>query len=165
MLTEKKDTVVIRPCGVDDESFIRSCQDEDEFRETIGDLPLEYKSCSILKCSDSRVGCAVITPLDMFGVRYVAVSVFILRRYRLLSAIAIRLVLNKAAETNPKPEKIMFLVYDDNLPCIALMHHFGIECAAEVPRVCYRNDRYVGVRYYFFPLDGKRYFSESLECQ
>lgn len=157
---KKINTITIVPYKTRDKSFIQLCQNQEEFKKTIGEFSINYNFCFIIRNRDSRIGCAMISPYNMFGICYATVSVFIIRQYRLLSAAAIRVVLNEAANVSPKPEKIMFLVYEDNLPCIALMDHFKIKCSAHIPRICYRDGHYVGLRYYFFPLNEEHFFFE-----
>lgn len=159
MLTETMQHMTLAPYSAQNEDYLRSCQQTDEFSMFVGSLPSDKNSCFVLCCKDQPIGCAVIIPIDLFGIDYAAISVYISNEHRMLSALAIRLVANHAASLSKKPERLLFLVHGDNLQCIALMERIGIECAVEFPRVTLRNQHYVSLRYYIVPLDECRTFA------
>ena len=108
VLTETARSVSVDQYKQSDEAFLLSCQGLEEFEVTVGRLPSDRSNCWIITYGSEAIGCAAITPMNLFGIDYVEVSTFVLASYRLLSAHALRAVLNQALGLASESARLLF---------------------------------------------------------
>jgi len=165
VLTETVRSVSVDQYRQSDEAFLLSCQGLEEFEVTIGRLPSDRSNCWIIKYGSEAIGCAAITPMNLFCIDYVEVSTFVHASHRLLSAYALRAVLNQALGLASGSARLLFLVYGDNRRCITLLDRLGIECVAEIPRAALHGGKYVSVRYYLYASGGGQRFDDVIAAR
>lgn len=131
MLSISEGIITLEKADKQDEQYVKECEKEEDFVQYIGIESTNKEECFIMFADKKRIGLFFLRDDTSFGLNIGRLSVYVDRKYRLLSANCILKAIGYSLHKNY--EKLEFMVLKNNYKCLKLFDFFEIEPEYTLP--------------------------------